>query len=378
MPSSAPPPRFKRFCLRCQADLLHPPQDSPGPCWKCGEPFDLEDPHTWATERVYVWWKFWLPCFLLATGSGILSYAICLQLGDLGLALFVAVPLSIGTVVGYGVPGHTWVVGCLGFLVLGSVVGGLLVLDLSGLFCGFILFGVFLIPVIAGVSLGLVLRSILTEIVPWNQRWFFDKLCLTGILLSPYATQAIENAFPRREQIETVQTSLTFHATPEEAWNAVMFYEEVTHERPWLLKLALPQPLRSVGDKSRVGEIVTCYYDKGVLKKRISRRVAQQRLEFDVVEQHLHFERDVTLLDGAFEVAPVDGQSTQVTLTTRYRRQLYPTWLWKPIERRVVHTLHEHVLEGMRRRAARTPDDRLDSIDTHPYSPVPDAEPAPL
>jgi hypothetical protein len=38
-----------------------------------------------------------------------------------------------------------------------------------------------------------------------------------------------------------------------------------------------------------------------------------------------------------------------VVLTTRYIRHLRPAWLWEPMERKIVHTLHGHVLEGMRR-----------------------------
>ena len=81
-------------------------------------------------------------------------------------------------------------------------------------------------------------------------------------------------------------------------------------------------------------------------------------LAFEVTEQQLHFERDIALLDGSFEVVPVaeiDPVDTQaapgceIVLTTRYRRKLYPEAVWSPIERTVVHALHEHVLEGMRR-----------------------------
>ena len=46
-------------------------------------------------------------------------------------------------------------------------------------------------------------------------------------------------------------------------------------------------------------------------------------------------------------------------MRTRYRRHLYPKWLWEPIERIVVRSLHEHVLKGMeveaRKRGVGTP-----------------------
>src|SRR5205085_9412853 len=131
-------------------------------------------------------------------------------------------------------------------------------------------------------------------------------------------------------------TELTLPVAPQQAWNGIMFYEEVEHAPPWLLRLALPKPLRSVGDKRRVGETVRCLYDRGYLSKRITGVDEGRRLSFEVVEQHLHFERDITLRDGSFEVLPAERGGAIVVLTTRYEPRLSPRWLWEPMERRIV------------------------------------------
>jgi hypothetical protein len=148
-----------------------------------------------------------------------------------------------------------------------------------------------------------------------------------------------------------VRTTRTLPVGSPEAWNAIVFYEEVEHSPPWLLRLALPQPLRSVGDKRRVGETIRCLYNRGYLSKRIVQVEEGRRLDFEVVEQHLHFERDITLRDGSFEVLTAENGQATVVLTTRYEPRLAPRWLWEPMERHIVGTLHEHVLEGMARRA---------------------------
>jgi hypothetical protein len=78
------------------------------------------------------------------------------------------------------------------------------------------------------------------------------------------------------------------------------------------------------------------------------------------------------LRDGSFEVAPCGSEATRIVLTTRYQRHLAPRWLWEPIERRVVHTLHGHVLEGMKRRAEQTPDpSQSDEYEPDPFRAVP-------
>ncbi len=90
-----------------------------------------------------------------------------------------------------------------------------------------------------------------------------------------------------------------------------------------------------------------CVYERGHIVKQITEVRQERLLAFRVVEQKLHFERDVTLLDGSFELVPAEGMATQVVLTTRYVRHLYPEWLWGPIERKVVRALHGHVIDGM-------------------------------
>jgi hypothetical protein len=159
--------------------------------------------------------------------------------------------------------------------------------------------------------------------------------------------QLVELAVPNRTEIATIRTDLSIHATPAEAWDAVMFFEEVEQPPPWLLEFSLPKPLGSEGRKDRVGELVRCQYDRGYIVKRISRVEPGRLLEFDVVEQRLHMEHNVTLRDGSFRIERLADGTSRVVLTTRYERHLAPGSVWRPIEKEVVQTMHMHILEGM-------------------------------
>jgi len=331
------------YCLRCNEELYGRGE---GRCEACGLTYDAADSETFAWRPVFRRWKFWLPGFCLSVLSGMISYAVCLQQGDLGAALFVAVPVSMGAILGYATRFNIWGVKLLVLAAIANVVLGLVSMSFAGFFCGMTLFIIFLVPAMIGATLGYVLRLLL-ERSRWDQRWF---LPLIGFILLPYVVQAVESSLPQRRQIAEVRTALRVDATPEEAWNAILFYEQVEHEPPWLLDLALPQPVHSVGDKQTEGEVVRCFYDRGYLSKRISRVERGRRLAFEVVEQQLHFERDIKLLGGSFELTPLGDEETTIVLTTRYERLLAPRAVWEPLERHVVHTLHGHVLEGMRRK----------------------------
>ncbi len=336
----------ERYCLRCQEPL---PWYDEGPifCPRCRFACDPQDPRTYRTRRTRVGWKYWFPGFALAVISGVLSYALCLQTGELGLALFFAVPISFGAVLGYGTRVEVWLAITLAIVAISCVAGLLMAMHAAGIFCGCTLAIVFLAPTFVGIILGIGLRAVLTG-TRWDQRSFFP---LVIILAFPYLAQGLETALPLTRESADVRTELVMQATPEQAWDAVMFYEEVEHDPPWLLYLALPKPLSSEGDKRRVGEVVYCRYDRGHLAKRITRVEPGKLLAFDVVEQHLHFERDVALKSGTIEIEPLDDGRSRVVLTTHYQRKLSPRWLWRPMEYTVIHTLHGHVLEGMRRRA---------------------------
>lgn len=339
----APP----KYCRRCAVDL--PPVDHPSYCPACSLQFDPARPETFATHRGSSRWKFWLPGFLLAVTVGTLSYAGCLQGGEMGWALFVAVPVSFGAILGYACRVQTWAYAVLGILAITSVVFVLVSMNLAGIFCGFTLGVLFLLPVGFGMMFGVALRAILIS-SRWDHAWYF-RWYIWLVAAAPLALQQIESSFPRREEIAVVQTGLTVDATPEEAWNAIMFYEEVEHSPPWLLHLALPKPIRSIGNKQKEGEVVRCFYDAGTISKRISRVEKHRRLAFEVVEADIRSENYTTLKDGSFEIEPVGDSQSRITLTTRYERKLRPTLFWEPIERKVIHTLHGHVLEGMRRKA---------------------------
>ncbi len=307
-------------------------------------------------------WKFWLPGFLTAVIAGVISYAVCLQSGELGFALFVAVPISVGAILGYATQTRYWVAVLLGLAATASIVAALVWMNAAGFFCGMTLSLIFMIPVLFGLLIGAIVRYSL-KAMRWDQSWY---LPLIGFIALPYAVQGIESSIPRGTEVATIRTDLHVQATPQEAYRAIMFYEEVEHDPPMLLNLALPKPISSEGRKDRVGEVVRCRYDRGWLVKRITRVEPGRALEFEVIEQHLHFERDVTLTGGSFRIEALPDGTSRITLTTDYERHLRPGWMWQPIERTVVHTLHEHVLEGMRRTAEKVSDENTDDEFQYP------------
>jgi hypothetical protein len=295
---------------------------------------------------MFLRWRFWLPALVLAVLTGIGTYAYVLWSDDMGYALFFAVSFSVGAILGYLARVRVWAAVVLAVIAVSVISFGLVCLGLAGIFCGLTLDLILLGPAVAGVFTGWLLGLLFHPTVWDHRRYYF----LAFFVALPLAAEAIEKQWPMRREVAEVGTALVFRASPRQAWDSIVFYEQVEHEPPWLLTLALPRPVRAEGSKAAVGDVVRCIYRKGYLVKQITERQEGQRLAFRVTEQHLHFERDVTLLDGAFTLEPQGTGRTRVVLTTRYQRDLRPAWLWQPLERTIIHTLHGHVLEGMRRK----------------------------
>jgi hypothetical protein len=153
--------------------------------------------------------------------------------------------------------------------------------------------------------------------------------------------------FPRNETVDSVKTVVRFNASPEAVWQGMLFYEEVPRRPTPLLRMFLPLPLRTEGDKTRVGATIACTYESGYLEKRITAAEPGRFVRFDVLVQDLGIEDCISMGEGSYDIRS-ETEGSEVVLTTRYRGHLRPRWMWRPFERFLAHRLHHHILDGMR------------------------------
>jgi hypothetical protein len=144
-----------------------------------------------------------------------------------------------------------------------------------------------------------------------------------------------------------VRTSRVVALSPQEAWERIVFYEEVPARPPALARIGLPRPLYTEGNAGAAGDLKRCVYSTGYLLKRITIHRPPRRLAFEVIEQHGVEDHSVDLIDGGFELEPVGEGATRITLETRYRPLLQARLFWRPFEHRLAHVLHNHVLDGI-------------------------------
>ena len=150
-----------------------------------------------------------------------------------------------------------------------------------------------------------------------------------------------------REYSASVTTCQDFLAAPDTVWNALMFYEEIAKDRPFVLRRLLPTPIGSQGCKSAIGGEVKCQYVSGHLVKRATHIIRERSYVFEIVEQNLAL-RGIRLLGGDYTLRVQSWDCTRVALATHYASLNRPRWVFGRLEAAVCHSFHRYILSAMR------------------------------
>ena len=134
---------------------------------------------------------------------------------------------------------------------------------------------------------------------------------------------------------------------PDAVWDALMFYEEIAEDRPFLLRRFLPTPIGTQGCKSEVGSDVKCRYVGGHLVKRVTRIIRGHNYAFEIVEQNLAL-GGIRLSEAITHCACMSKDRTRVALATHYASPNCPRWLFGRLEAAVCHSFHRYILSAMR------------------------------
>ncbi len=318
-------------------------------CPECGVSFDPADADTFTRKPPFIRWTFWLPAILLIGGGGGVLWSLLVIFFGFTFATTLIVPAALGVIAGYKGKARLATKILIGLIGLGAALGVLGSASLVGGFCGAVLAVLAMIPLIAGVLAGSILRRILAK-SKFSQRDYLRSILLQcAVLLIPVIAACLEGRHPSLRPI-IVTTSASINAPPAAAWHGIQFFEEVRRPVPWLLLLSPSlRPMYTIGHSEKVGDIKTCVYQHGKLVKRITEVIPGRRLAFRVIQQDRIETDGAVLLDGSFDLEPIDnGKRTRVILTTRYMPLLTPRFAYQWAEALAIHTLHGHVLAGMK------------------------------
>ncbi|MBX3385255.1 MAG: hypothetical protein KF768_01645 [Phycisphaeraceae bacterium] len=209
-PNTIEDPRRWARCIDCGYALVG--LDQQHNCPECGRWFDLDIRQTWTFKPPFAFWPYWMPGLVSAAAVGLIGLAIGAAGGAWGWSLWIGVPVVAGCVLGYGLRVYR-VLQVIGALILaGSLLLGVISMNLGGIFCG-IVFGAFvMIPVFFGMALGALVRRNMKRDSAFRMR---DYLPIVLMFVGMLGLFAIERATSGPSPVVTIATTRVIAATPE-------------------------------------------------------------------------------------------------------------------------------------------------------------------
>lgn len=162
-----------------------------------------------------------------------------------------------------------------------------------------------------------------------------------GALLSAWIGGALQPVI----RSEAVETAVVVGTAPEPIWNKVKGFGALAGERPLLMRLGMPTPLRCSLESEAVGARRTCHFDQGRIEQIVTEWDPPVRLGLQIVETDLPV-RLFNFTTAAYDLTP-KGEGTHVLRTTRFVSKLMPVWFWQPIEQLTVETEHRYLLNEL-------------------------------
>ena len=265
-----------------------------------------------------------------------------------GWTAFVVVPILAGIVSGM----LTSTVRAALFSILfalGVSVVALLYFGLEGFICAMLASPLLMVLACGGAMLGVVIRRILSS--DHGGKGSVGAF-LIGLLLVG-CSGMMEGNYQPGPSIHNVETMRTFQVDAQDVWESLLEFQQVTGEKPWLLKMGMPVPLYCTIDGAGVGATRRCHFDQGVIEERISVWDPPHRLVMEITKVTLPGRDWLKFIDASYELSATDSGHTKVRRITRIASVLRPRLYWRPLEELATQAEHEYLFNAVAAKLSR-------------------------
>jgi hypothetical protein len=261
-----------------------------------------------------------------------------------GAVMFCLLPFLVGFPIGYAAM-DTKVVKWS--LILTGVISLaiLMITRLEGWICCLMALPLITVFVLPGAVLGHIVRKRLEKRANPHALLALTLVCSAGILTG---AAEFEKPYRNRARYETFETRIIVPAPPAIAWALIERMDKVEADKPFLIKIGLPTPVRCELEDESVGGKRTCIFDKGRIEQEVTGWDPPRSMATRITGNTLPGRRWLGFRTAGYDFRPVEG-GTEVTRRSEISSRLYPRWYWRPLEAWGVLSEHEYVLSSVKR-----------------------------
>lgn len=284
-----------------------------------------------------------------AVGLGGFFMAEIPETNAMGLVMFLLVPFAAG----FAITMVTHELNRVSAASLLAAIASLVVLIATGKetpLCALLAFPFLLVGMMLGVALGYLFDK-LSGKVGGNGTTLTSVLLLSMPILI-FTGHRIELSTLNHPRSEIVTSTIRLPADPTHVWSELQSFDSLSGEKPFLMYIGLPIPVRCTMLGRGPGAKRTCYFDHGSIEETVIEWSPPNLMRLSIDRTNMPG-RNWLGFEYATYTLQQDGSDTILTRSTTIISNLYPAWYWRPLERWGVSAEHGYIFSDPARRPQR-------------------------
>jgi hypothetical protein len=266
---------------------------------------------------------------------------------EMGGVVFLLVPFAAG----FAITLVTHDLQRISAAVLLATVGSLaflIAMKMETPVCALLAFPLLLIGLLIGVGLGFLFLKLKARF--GGDGATFTSIALLAMPLMIFAGHRVEVSNPIQARRQEVSSTIRIPADPNFVWSELQSFDSLAGEKPLLMYLGLPIPMRCVMEGSGRGAKRTCYFDHGYIQETVIEWSPPNVMVLSIDRTNMPGRHWLRFEEAKYDLRK-EGGDTVLTRSTTIVSYLYPAWYWGPLERWGVQSEHGYIFSDLARRS---------------------------
>lgn len=263
----------------------------------------------------------------------------------MGTVMFLLVPMASGFAIGMVTEGanRTAAAGLLSGLVVLLV---LIASKTETILCTVMVIPLLVFGLIIGILLSIPIKRRMRRANPAK------TIALLAMPLFIFAGHRLEMRTLIHPRTEAIANSIWLPTMPETVWANIQSFDSLEAQKPFLMHIGLPVPMRCEMRGRGVGAKRTCYFNHGSIEETVLEWVPPNKMRLAIDRTNMPGRHWLEFEDAEYDLRAENG-GTVLTRNTTIVSNLSPAWYWQPLERWGVEDEHQYIFADVARRVNR-------------------------